>query len=164
MDVLWAPWRMAYIGGTAPARGCIFCTALQHDARERLVLGATTRTIVMLNRYPYSNGHLLLAPREHTADLPSLDAAAHADLAETLRRCVATLERVMRPEGMNIGMNLGRCAGAGIPDHMHWHVVPRWSGDTNFMTTVADARVMPQHMLDTWDTLRPAFAWLDGGG
>jgi ATP adenylyltransferase len=161
MDVLWAPWRMAYIGGTAPTRGCIFCNALTDDARERLLLGVTPGAIVMLNRYPYASGHLMIAPRRHTADLPSLPADEHADLADTLRRAVATLEHVLRPQGMNLGMNLGAAAGAGVVDHLHWHVVPRWIGDTNFMTTVAEARVMPQHLLDTYDRLRPAFDWLD---
>ncbi len=163
MDVLWAPWRMAYVGGTAPARGCIFCAATRGDARERLLLGTTRTTLVMLNRYPYASGHLMIAPREHTADLSALDAPAYAELGETLRRGVATLERVLRPHGMNLGMNLGASAGAGVVDHLHWHAVPRWTGDTNFMTTVADARVMPQHLLDTYDRLRPAFDWLDGG-
>ena len=162
MDLLWAPWRMAYIGGTSPPRGCIFCTALDDDPRERLVLGATRHALVLLNRYPYTSGHLMVAPRRHTADLPGLDAEAHADLADTLRRTVATLERALAPQGMNLGMNLGAVAGAGIADHLHWHIVPRWSGDTNFMTTVAEARVMPQHLLETYDRLRPDFAWLDG--
>ena len=161
MDVLWAPWRMDYIGGTAAARGCIFCSALTDDARERLLLGVTPGAMVMLNRYPYASGHLMIAPRRHTADLPGLPADEHADLAETLRRAVATLEQALRPQGMNLGMNLGAAAGAGVVDHLHWHVVPRWIGDTNFMTTVAEARVMPQHLLDTYDRLRPAFKWLD---
>ena len=160
--VLWAPWRMEYIAG--PKDGvCIFCAALTGEARERFLLGTTPSSIVMLNRYPYASGHLMIAPRRHTADLPGLDADAHADLAETLRRSMATIDRTLRPHGMNVGMNLGASAGAGVVDHLHWHVVPRWTGDTNFMTTVADARVMPQHLLDTYDRLRPAFEWLDGG-
>ncbi len=161
MDVLWAPWRMAYVGARTPSRGCIFCPAPADDPREHLVLGRTTGTIVMLNRYPYGSGHLLIAPRRHTADLPALPGDEHADLSETLRRTIATLSRVLAPQGMNVGMNLGTAAGAGVVDHLHWHVVPRWVGDTNFMTTVADARVMPQHLLDTYDRLRPAFDWLD---
>jgi ATP adenylyltransferase len=115
----------------------------------------------MLNRYPYGSAHLLVAPRRHTADLPGLAGAEHADLADTLRRGVATVETVLRPHGMNLGMNLGTAAGAGVVDHLHWHIVPRWTGDTNFMTTIADARVMPQHLLDMYDDLRPAFSWLD---
>ncbi len=163
MDVLWAPWRMAYVGGTSPSKGCIFCAEVGADARERLVLGVTPGSIVMLNRYPYASGHVMVAPRRHTADLPGLADDEHADLAETLRLSVATLARVLEPQGLNLGMNLGTCAGAGFADHLHWHIVPRWTGDTNFMTTVADARVMPQHLLDTYDRLRPAFNWLDGG-
>ena len=160
MDVLWAPWRMAYIGGPA-SRGCIFCDALTDDPRERLLLATTASSIVMLNRYPYASGHLMVAPRRHTNDLPGMDAAEHIDLGETLRRALALLQQELHPQGMNVGMNLGAPAGAGVADHLHWHLVPRWVGDTNFMTTVADARVMPQHLLDTWDRLRPVFAGLD---
>jgi ATP adenylyltransferase len=162
MDVLWAPWRMAYIGAPPVPGRCIFCAAPDVDARTALVLGVTPASIVMLNRYPYASGHLMVAPRRHTADLPGLPDDEHGDLAETLRLSMATLARVLEPHGMNLGMNLGTCAGAGFADHLHWHIVPRWTGDTNFMTTVADARVMPQHLLDTYDRLRPAFRWLDG--
>jgi ATP adenylyltransferase len=130
------------------------------DARERLVLGTTPHSLVMLNRFPYQSGHLMVAPRRHTADLPALPAAEHADLAETLRRALATLDGALHPQGFNVGMNLGACAGAGVVDHLHWHIVPRWGGDTNFMPVVADVRVMPQHLLDTYDRLRPAFASL----
>jgi ATP adenylyltransferase len=160
MDVLWAPWRMAYVGGPATS-GCIFCTALQSDPRERLLLCTTRGSIVMLNRYPYASGHLMVAPRRHTADLPGMAADEHGDLADTVRRAMAIVDEALRPQGMNVGMNLGAAAGAGVVDHLHWHVVPRWIGDTNFMTTVAEARVMPQHLLDTYDRLRPAFAGLD---
>ena len=160
MDVLWAPWRMAYIGGPATS-GCIFCTALQGDPRERLLLCTTRASVVMLNRYPYASAHLMVAPRRHTADLPGMAADAHADLADTLRQAMAIVDEALRPQGMNVGMNLGAAAGAGVVDHLHWHVVPRWIGDTNFMTTVAEARVMPQHLLDTYDRLRPVFARLD---
>jgi ATP adenylyltransferase len=160
MDVLWAPWRMVYVGGPATT-GCIFCAALEGDARERLVLCTTDASIVMLNRYPYASAHLMVAPRRHTADLPGMAADEHADLADTLRRAMAILDETLRPQGMNIGMNLGAAAGAGVVDHLHWHVVPRWIGDTNFMTTVAETRVMPQHLLDTYDRLRPVFARLD---
>ena len=160
MDVLWAPWRMAYIGGPAN-RGCIFCDALTGDPRERLLLSVTKSSLVMLNRYPYASGHLLVAPRQHTNELPGMDPAEYAELGETLRRALALLQQELRPQGMNVGMNLGVSGGAGVVDHLHWHLVPRWVGDTNFMTTVADARVMPQHLLDTWDRLRPVFAGLD---
>jgi ATP adenylyltransferase len=114
----------------------------------------------MLNRFPYQNGHVMVAPRRHTCSLPDLPADEHADLADTLRRTLRVLETVYLPEGFNIGMNLGACAGAGFADHLHWHIVPRWSGDTNFMPMLADTRVMPQHLLETWERLRPAFAQL----
>jgi len=152
---------MAYVGAAA-ASGCIFCAG--ENSRARLVLGVTAASVVMLNRYPYASGHLMVAPRRHTALLGELAATEHADLAETLRRSVSALEGTLRPQGVNLGMNLGACAGAGIVDHLHWHVVPRWSGDTNFMTSIAETRVMPQHLLETYDRLRPAFAWLDDAG
>jgi len=154
---LWAPWRMAYVGERAP-RECIFCAATTGDPAERLLLGTTAASIVMLNRFPYQNGHVMVAPRRHTASLPDLPADEHVDLADTLRRALRVLETVYRPEGFNLGMNLGTCAGAGFADHLHWHIVPRWTGDTNFMPMLADTRVMPQHLHDTWERLRGAFA------
>ena len=154
---LWAPWRMAYVGERAP-RECIFCAAPTGDAKDRLLLHATTASVVMLNRFPYQNGHVMVAPRRHTASLPDLPADEHTALAETLRRALRVLEGVYQPDGFNLGMNLGTCAGAGFADHLHWHIVPRWTGDTNFMPMLADTRVMPQHLLDTWERLRPAFA------
>jgi ATP adenylyltransferase len=160
MERLWAPWRMAYVGSARDDRGCIFCDATTGDPHERLLLGTTAHSLVMLNRFPYQNGHVMIAPRRHTADLPALPAPEHTDLAETLRRALASLGEALRPEGFNLGMNLGACAGAGVLDHVHWHIVPRWNGDTNFMPVLADVRVMPQHLLETYERLRPAFAWL----
>ena len=160
MQPLWAPWRMTYVGGEHPVRECIFCAATSGDPRERLVLGTTRGSLVMLNRFPYQNGHLMVAPRRHTASLPDLPAEDHADLAETLRRALASLGEAFHPDGFNLGMNLGTCAGAGITDHLHWHLVPRWNGDTNFMPLLAEVKVMPQHLLETYDRLRPAFTWL----
>jgi|SRR5581483_11361733 len=161
MEPLWAPWRMAYVGSASTERGCIFCAALTGDPRERLLLGTTARSLVMLNRYPYQNGHLMIAPRRHTNDLPGLPAAEHVDLAETVRRALASLGTAFHPDGFNVGLNLGACAGAGVVDHLHWHIVPRWSGDTNFMPVLADVRVIPQHLLETYDRLRAAFDWLE---
>jgi ATP adenylyltransferase len=162
MERLWAPWRMAYIGAEKRDDGCIFCRALEGDPRDRLLLGASAASVVMLNRYPYASAHLMVAPRRHTASLPDLPAAEHHDLAETLRGSLRVLADALHPEGFNLGMNLGACAGAGVADHLHWHVVPRWIGDTNFMPLLADVRVMPEHLLATYDRLRPAFAWLAG--
>jgi ATP adenylyltransferase len=150
---------MGYIEG--PKDGaCIFCAAPTGEPRERLLLGTTTHSLVMLNRYPYQNGHLMVAPRRHTASLPELPAEEHGDLAETLRRALASLADAFHPEGFNLGMNLGTCAGAGVADHLHWHIVPRWTGDTNFMPVVGDVKVMPQHLLATYDRLRGVFGWL----
>ncbi|HJQ73404.1 MAG TPA: HIT domain-containing protein [Gaiellaceae bacterium] len=160
MRLLWAPWRMAYVGTAKDVRGCIFCAAVTGDARERLLLGTTAHSLVMLNRYPYQSGHLMVAPRRHTAELPALPQAEHHDLGDTLRRTVASLATALAPEGFNVGMNLGAAAGAGVVDHLHWHVVPRWAGDTNFMPVVGEVKVMPQHLLDTYDRLRGALDWL----
>ncbi|HZP41273.1 MAG TPA: HIT domain-containing protein [Candidatus Binatia bacterium] len=159
MQVIWAPWRMAYVGDRTE-RECIFCAAPRGDARARLLLGTTPASLVMLNRYPYQNGHLMVAPCRHTASLADLAPGEHADLAETLRRAIASLGSAFHPDGFNVGMNLGTVAGAGIADHLHWHVVPRWAGDTNFMPVIAETKVMPQHLLETYDRLRPAFDWL----
>ena len=161
MDVLWAPWRMAYIG--APKEpGCIFCrlpaAADQHAA---LVLARTAHAVVMLNRFPYQNGHVMVAPRRHTADLAELPSAEHGELAEILRRSLSLLQAFFRPDGMNVGMNLGSAAGAGITDHLHWHLVPRWIGDTNFMPLIGEVRCIPEHLAALWTRLRPLFAQLD---
>ncbi len=158
--MLWAPWRMAYVGASK-VEGCIFCRATEGVARDALLLGTTAASLVMLNRYPYASAHVMVAPRRHTASLPELPADEHADLGETLRRTLATLGDVLQPQGFNLGMNLGACAGAGILDHLHWHVVPRWTGDTNFMPMLADVRVMPEHLLATFDKLQAAFTWLE---
>jgi ATP adenylyltransferase len=164
MDVLWAPWRMAYVAGPKDRQDCIFCAATTGDLRERLLLGTTAHSLVMLNRFPYQNGHLMVAPRRHTADLPALPAPEHSDLAETLRRALATVDGAFHPDGFNVGLNLGAGAGAGVVDHLHWHIVPRWSGDTNFMPVLADVRVISQHLTETYDRLRAAFTWLASAG
>jgi ATP adenylyltransferase len=160
METLWAPWRMEYILGPKD-QGCIFCTKPREtDPRAALILAGTRDSIVMMNRFPYANGHLMVAPRRHTADLCSMSAGEHADLAETLRRTIGLLNESLRPEGMNVGMNLGRCGGAGFEEHLHWHIVPRWLGDTNFMPLLAEVRVIPEHLEALYDRLRPAFAKL----
>lgn len=112
----------------------------------------------MLNKYPYNNGHLLIAPHHHTAQLAELPEEEFIDLMALLRHAVVVVETVLRPQGVNVGMNLGVCAGAGVTDHLHWHVVPRWTGDTNFMPVIGAARVMPQHLLESYDQLRPYFS------
>ena len=161
MDVLWAPWRMAYIG--APKEpGCIFCVLpAADDQQAALVLARTAHSVVMLNRFPYQNGHVMVAPRQHTAELAALPADAHTELGETLRRSLVLLQSYFRPDGMNVGMNLGSAAGAGVTEHLHWHIVPRWIGDTNFMPLIGEVRVVPEHLTALWTRLRPLFAQLD---
>lgn len=160
MQVLWAPWRMRYIEeGTTNV--CIFCssTGAEPEARRHsLILWVTSHARVMLNKYPYNNGHLLVAPRRHTALLADLPEHEYNDLMALLRRSVAVIETALRPQGINIGLNLGICAGAGIADHLHWHIVPRWNGDTNFMPVIGEVKVMPQHLLASYDQLYPFFA------
>jgi ATP adenylyltransferase len=149
---------MVYIDQGSADQGCIFCEKQRHkDQREALVLTQTKHAVVMLNKYPYNNGHLLLAPKRHESKLDDLPEDEHADLQDALRRSVTIVRAVLKPGGFNLGMNLGKCAGAGVEDHLHWHVVPRWEGDTNFMPVVAETRVMPQHLLDSYDRLKPHF-------
>jgi ATP adenylyltransferase len=156
---LWAPWRMEFILREKP-KGCIFCDfpgAPEAEDRQNLVVHRTRHAFVILNRFPYTSGHLMVVPRRHGAELGGLPPAEWAELQETLRHAAAVLQAVYRPEGLNVGMNLGRSAGAGIVDHLHWHVVPRWVGDNNFMPVLADIRVMVDHLDSTWERVRAGF-------
>ena len=158
MPQLWAPWRMAYIDDGAKESGCIFCTKYrQEDLKAALVLTHSRHAVVMMNKYPYNNGHLLIAPKHHESSLAGLAPEEYSDLSEVLRRAVEIVKTVLNPGGVNLGMNLGKCAGAGIEDHLHWHIVPRWEGDTNFMPVIGETRVMPQHLADSYDRLQPHF-------
>jgi ATP adenylyltransferase len=158
MKQLWAPWRMTYINQISREDGCIFCQKMREDdVREALVLARTGHSVIMLNKYPYANGHILLAPKRHEKHLSSLSADEYGDLNEALRRSVDIVQKSYNPAGVNLGMNLGKCAGAGIEDHLHWHVVPRWEGDNNFMPVLAETRVMPQHLFESYDQLKPYF-------
>ncbi len=150
MDHLWAPWRLAYIAADKPKAEettCFLCAALaDKDDRKNLVAFRTPLSAVVLNKFPYNNGHLLIAPRAHKARLAELSRDETLDVQETLRRMVDVLDEILRPDGYNIGVNLGRAAGAGLPGHLHWHLVPRWEGDTNFMPVVGDVKVMAQSL------------------
>ena len=149
---------MVYIEEGAKETGCIFCNKFREsDPKAALVLVHTPRTVVMLNKYPYNNGHLLLAPKSHENQLARLPSEEFIELNEVLRRCIEIVRKVLNPGGVNVGMNLGKCAGAGIEPHLHWHVVPRWEGDTNFMPVVGETRVIPQHLHDSYDRLQPHF-------
>ena len=157
---LWAPWRMEFIR-SEKRKGCIFCdfpAAPEAQDRANLVVHRTPHAFTCLNRYPYNSGHLMVIPRAHVADLAALSAEAHAGLQDELRRAVAVVQKVYAPEGMNVGMNLGRAGGAGIVDHLHWHVVPRWVGDNNFMPVLADQRVVVEALDASWERLRAGFA------
>jgi ATP adenylyltransferase len=151
---------MEFIRSEKP-KGCIFCefpAAPPSQDRANLVVHRSAHAFTCLNRYPYNSGHLMVIPRAHVAELGALSAEVHADLQEELRRAVAVLKKVYAPEGMNVGMNLGKAAGAGIADHLHWHVVPRWVGDNNFMPVLADQRVVVEALDEAWTRLSAGFA------
>ena len=158
MEPLWAPWRMDLIekGNTRP--GCIFCVLpAETSDRENLILGRTQHCFAILNRFPYNNGHLMVVPRRHLDDLDALSREENDELSDKLRTAVRLLGKAYKAHGYNVGMNLGRAAGAGIADHLHWHAVPRWNGDTNFMPVVGETKVMIEHLSASWDRLRPLF-------
>jgi len=158
MEQLWAPWRMELIEKGDAKQACIFCDLPRsRDDRQNLILGRTPHTFAILNRYPYNNGHLMVVPRAHEADLASLPREQHEELGEMLRVAIRLVGQAYRAQGHNVGMNLGRAAGAGIAEHVHWHVVPRWNGDTNFMPVLGDTKVMIEHLQASWDRLRPSF-------
>lgn len=170
---LWAPWRMAYIRSLAPGTQpeesgrCFLCAAAEATvtpgsdaARERLVLHRDDFGVILLNRFPYTNGHLLIAPLEHIAELSDLTREQRGGLMELTDHACRILRAAVNPQGMNVGVNLGRCAGAGLPGHVHVHVVPRWNGDTNFMAVVGDVRVVPEALDKSYDILAAAHATL----
>ncbi len=157
MDRIWAAWRMAYVGGK-PAKRCLFCTVAPRPVgRVHGTLVKTGRALVMLNAFPYNTGHVMVVPRRHAASLSELTAAERSELMELVERTERAVRRAYQPEGLNVGMNLGRCAGAGIPGHLHVHVLPRWNGDTNFMPALAGTKVMPESLATTWKRLRQGF-------
>ncbi|MDY6974223.1 MAG: HIT domain-containing protein [Thermodesulfobacteriota bacterium] len=158
MKVLWAPWRMEYILSEQKADECIFCPGDNRDEDEaRLILNIAPLTMVMMNRFPYINGHLLVAPNRHVPDLESLSPEETLELMATVRMSIEVLKDVMSPQGFNVGLNLGKVAGAGVEEHMHFHIVPRWSGDTNFLTVFGEVRVIPEHIMETYRRLLPHF-------
>ncbi|MBI5419732.1 MAG: HIT domain-containing protein [Deltaproteobacteria bacterium] len=161
MERMFSPWRMEYIRRGDPGGGggrCLFCVGeADRGDPERLVLGIYHRTLAICNRYPYNNGHVMIATRRHVADLSSLSREELAELMSLLALSTRALAEEYNPQGFNVGMNLGRVAGAGIEDHLHLHVVPRWGGDTNFMTTVQSTRVLPESLPETHARLLPRF-------
>ncbi len=157
MQNLWAPWRMEYILGDRP-RECIFCPEGNGESdEERLLLYRGSLSMVVMNRFPYNNGHLLVAPWKHTPTLAGLNDEELLDLIKTVRGCVGVLGETMSPDGFNAGLNFGTVAGAGVGAHVHFHIVPRWNGDTNFMTVFAEVRVVPEHLQQAYKNLLPYF-------
>jgi ATP adenylyltransferase len=157
MEHLWSPWRLAYITGTGQPTGCVFCTALTDAEADQLILFRGRTCFVILNLFPYNNGHLMVVPNRHVASLAALSADELCELAELTQRSEIALTEAYQPHGMNMGINLGKPAGAGVLDHVHMHVVPRWNGDTNFMSVVGNTRVLPEELPQTAAKLRPLF-------
>jgi ATP adenylyltransferase len=155
---MWAPWRIDYIQAEKQ-EGCIFCDALAET--DDLTLYKGKDTMVMMNKFPYINGHLLVAPARHISSLEQLSKHEMGELLATVERSVSILKKVMQPDGFNIGLNLGKVAGAGIEEHLHFHIVPRWFGDTNALTVFAELRVIPEHIKATFNNLKPYFCTLD---
>ncbi len=162
LDHLWAGWRATYVNNEAAIRqsDCVFCGLRDADCppQDSLIIHRTAHAMVLLNAYPYTTGHLLVMPTSHVGGLEEITDEASQALWGTIAQAVAAVKRAYQPEGLNVGFNLGRAAGAGIPTHLHAHVVPRWEGDTNFMTTIAQARVLPETLLQTWEKISNAWS------
>ena len=157
MDKLWAPWRIEYI--RAPkGKGCVFCTKSElGDDRDNLVLFRGENSFILMNLYPYSNGHLMIAPYQHTSETTDLSRTTNTEIMTLVNQSMEILKTTMKAEGFNFGANLGKAAGAGIEEHLHYHVVPRWTGDTNFMPVLGHTKVMVEGLQETWDILKPHF-------
>ncbi|MEO8290176.1 MAG: HIT domain-containing protein [Gaiellaceae bacterium] len=149
MKQLWAPWRLEYIEGADRQEGCVFCRAREASDEEALVVHRGERAFVLLNKYPYASGHLMVAPNRHEGEFGDLDSDEALEIHRLAASGLAALAETMQPQGFNLGWNLGRIAGAGVVDHVHMHVVPRWVGDTNFMPVLADVKVLPEALEET---------------
>ncbi len=159
MQHLWAPWRMEFIKGPKPS-GCFFCEAAAADPADdqtHLVLARTNLSLAVLNRFPYNNGHLMVAPKAHLANLEDLPAATATDVTALSQRSLRVLREVLSPQGFNLGINAGKIAGAGVADHVHQHIVPRWDGDTNFMPVIAETKVLNEYLTTSYQELRAGF-------
>lgn len=160
MDVLWSPWRYDYITGSGNAKnGCVFCGLLNSSAgdEETFILKRAEYNFVILNIYPYTSGHLMVVPYEHAASLASIDKKVTDEMMDLIKRAEAALSHCYSPDGINLGMNLGKAAGAGVDGHVHMHVLPRWVGDVNFMTAIGQTRTLPETLPDTFEKLKTAF-------
>src|SRR5437763_2605552 len=158
MDYLWTPWRYQYLTTSEKQKGCVFCAAAESsDDRAHLVAHRGIHNFVILNRYPYTSGHLMVVPYRHAASLLELDAATLSEMMQLAQTVEKHLRELYRPGGMNIGMNIGKSAGAGIAGHLHLHALPRWTGDSNFMTVISETRVLPEELERTWQRISEAF-------
>jgi ATP adenylyltransferase len=158
MNYIWSPWRMKYIENHEKEEGCVFCNAqAKEDGAANLIVFRSKYAFVILNRYPYTSGHLMVIPFEHIASLEELDPATRAEMMELTSKCISMLRKIYHPQGFNMGANIGEAAGAGVPGHVHIHIVPRWGGDTNFMSALGETRVLPEAIEDTFKRVREKF-------
>jgi ATP adenylyltransferase len=157
MNHIWSPWRMEYIESSKET-DCIFCRAqAREDSAENLIAFRGERAYVILNRYPYTSGHLMVVPFDHQANLEELDPPTRAEMMELTTRCITVLRRVYHPQAFNMGANFGEAAGAGVKSHIHFHIVPRWAGDTNYITILGDTRVLPETLEQTYERVKNGF-------
>ncbi len=158
MNKLWAPWRIEYVSAPKEA-GCIFCDKLEDDHdRDNLILHRGNHAFVLMNLYPYNNGHLMISPYEHTSEPFSLDEAVLSEIMTIANHSMSILSKTLKADGFNFGANIGKAGGAGIEEHIHYHIVPRWNGDTNFMPVIGNSKVMVEGLLETYDKIKPMFA------
>ncbi|MGB9770502.1 MAG: HIT family protein [Candidatus Kapaibacteriota bacterium] len=165
MEILWSPWRTKYIESFSDEQNnvCFVCEANEktNEAKERLVVYRTSHSIVLMNKFPYNAGHLLVSPKKHTDTLDSLDSSELLDLISTVRFSIKVLQIALKPHGFNVGINIGRVAGAGLPEHIHFHVIPRWNGDTSFISVISDTKVISQSMDEIYERLFRMFSTLN---
>jgi ATP adenylyltransferase len=155
MKHLWAAWRMKYINKSDPEQGCVFCNAqAKTDSAENLIVARGGSAFLILNKFPYTSGHVMVVPFQHVDALDLLEAPTRAEMMELVSRATVVLRQVYRPQGFNIGINIGSAAGAGVPGHIHIHIVPRWGGDTNFMSTVGEVRVLPEELEESYRRIK----------
>ena len=158
MDYLWSPWRYQYVTQAVPQKGCVFCVKMQQsNDEENLILYRGLNSYVLLNLFPYNTGHLMIAPYNHIAELSLADDATWMEMMSLTRKAEQAIKKAYRPDGINLGMNLGKSAGAGIADHIHMHVLPRWHADSNFITVIGETRILPEVLPDTYRKLKPLF-------
>jgi ATP adenylyltransferase len=158
MKHIWSPWRMTYIENHGKEDGCVFCkAAAREDSADNLIIQRGELAFVILNRYPYTSGHVMVVPFVHKRNLEELDPLTRAEIMEWTARSTTVLRKIYNTTAFNIGVNIGEAAGAGVKEHVHTHVVPRWNGDTNFMSTLAETRVLPEALEDTWKKIKDGF-------